>query len=84
MSNSGSVHDRLRQCFAAVFPDLTPDQAAGASPATVDAWDSVAHVTLLTVIEEEFGVEVPVDDMAQLASFAAIERFLETTTGAEA
>jgi acyl carrier protein len=72
------IRTRLQQCFAAVFPNVTPSQITAASPQTVDAWDSVAHVTLMTVIEEEFGVELPVDGMEKLASFADVERYLES------
>lgn len=63
---------RLAHCFAAVFPDLTPDEIAGARPDTVAGWDSVANVTLLAVFEEEFGITVAVDDLEHLDSFAAM------------
>ena len=62
---------RLAECFAAVFPDLTPAEIETARPDTVAAWDSVANVTLLAVIEEEFGVTVPPDDLERLDSFPA-------------
>ena len=68
------VRARLVRCFEAVFPGLTPAQIEGASPERVAAWDSVANVTLLTVIEEEFGMEVPIEDLDALGSF---ERLLE-------
>jgi len=72
---------RLVKCFAAVFPDLTPAEIERASPATVAAWDSLANVTLLTVVEEEFGVEIPVDDLETLASFDLLLDYLRTNVG---
>lgn len=72
---------RLVTCFAAVFPDLTPAEIERASPETVAAWDSLANVTLLTVIEEEFGVEIPVDDLETLASFDLLLDYLRTNVG---
>ena len=43
----------LTKCFAAVFPELTPEEILAATPATVKSWDSVATLNLLTVIEEK-------------------------------
>jgi acyl carrier protein len=40
-----------------------------ASNATVEAWDSVATVTLINVIEEEFGIELDLDRVAEFDSF---------------
>ena len=34
-------------------------------------WDSLSSVTLAAVIEEEFGVSIDPDELAQLNSFAA-------------
>ena len=36
------------------------------------AWDSVASITLLNVIEEEFGIELDLDRLAELDSFGRI------------
>jgi acyl carrier protein len=64
-----SSSERLVKCFGAVFPDLNEQQILAATPKTVGAWDSVATVTLMTVIEEEFGIQVDADDIEQLLSF---------------
>jgi acyl carrier protein len=66
------TRERLERCFSAVFPDLSPDEIRRASPATVGAWDSLANVTLVTVIEEEFGLQLPLDDPDWAASFELI------------
>ena len=68
---------RLIDAFAAVFPDLPPDEVERASPATVPGWDSLANVTLVSVIEEEFGVEIPPDDLETLRSFDHVLRYLQ-------
>jgi acyl carrier protein len=60
---------RLAECFCAVFPELSSEEALHASSATVPSWDSVAVVTLLTVIEEEFGISIEEDDPAKFDSF---------------
>ncbi|MGH9446150.1 MAG: acyl carrier protein [Terriglobia bacterium] len=63
---------RLVRCFAAVFPELSEDQIRKASPYAVSAWDSVATLNLLTVIQEEFGIEFSMEDIDRLSSFEEI------------
>jgi acyl carrier protein len=72
------VRTRLMSCFAAVFPDLPAGDIERATPFTVAAWDSVANVTLITVIEEEFGVQIPAEDLDALGSFELLLDYLRT------
>jgi acyl carrier protein len=68
---------RLADCFCAVFPELSSEEVLHASSATVQSWDSVAVVTLLTVIEEEFGLSIEEDDPAKFDSFQKILSYLQ-------
>ncbi len=74
MDNS---RERLTSCFSTVFPDLAPDEIPLASMASVGKWDSLATITLLTVIEEEFDLQIPPEDLEQLVSFDLILDYLE-------
>lgn len=67
---------RLTDCFLSVFPELGPDEIAHASPASVQSWDSVTTVTLLAVVEEEFGLSIEVDDLTKFDSFKGILKYL--------
>jgi len=67
---------RLARCFLEVFPELTQDEISQASPASVQSWDSVSTITLLTVIEEEFGVSVDAEDVVKFGSFKGILKYL--------
>ena len=49
------IHERVTRCFANVFPNLPPNEIARASTTSLAAWDSLAHVTLLSALAEEFG-----------------------------
>ncbi len=73
---------RLTSCFLAVFPELTSDQVASATSATVHSWDSVAGVTLLAVVEEEFGIPLEIDDLSRLSSFQGFLTCLEANVHA--
>ena len=66
------VAPRLASCFTLVFPAIAREQIRDATPATVQAWDSLAHLTLLTVIDEEFGISTDIEDAEHLASFEAL------------
>jgi acyl carrier protein len=70
-------HERLIGCFLAVFPQLNKADVSKASNTSVAGWDSVALVTLLATIEEEFGIQVDPEQMEQLNSFDAIFRHLQ-------
>ncbi len=69
--------DRLARCFLAVFPRLNGGNVLQASQTSVLGWDSVATVTLLATVEEEFGIEVSLEDMDQLSSFASILKYVQ-------
>jgi acyl carrier protein len=72
---------RLANCFMAVFPELSREEVTQASPTTVQSWDSVATVTLLAIIEEEFGINIEVEDPAKFSSFQHILTYLQETRG---
>lgn len=72
---NNSMHEdrqKLIRCFASVFPDLREADIQTATSSSVTAWDSVAMVTLIAVIEQEFGLQLPTEDLDELASFEKI------------
>lgn len=74
------VMTRLVNCFKAVFPDLSDAEITRASLTSVTDWDSVASVALITVVEEEFGLQFPAEEMENLTSFALILNQLQRET----
>jgi acyl carrier protein len=72
------VPDRLTRCFSSVFPELPPDQIRSASVENVPEWDSLAAVTLVAVLQEEFSVEIDFADLPELESFDAVLSYLGT------
>jgi acyl carrier protein len=60
---------RLAECFSTIFPDLAEQEIPTATVDTVRGWDSLKTVMLISVIEEEFEVEVPIEQMETLTSF---------------
>ena len=62
----------LIDCFEKVFPTLSRADIPNASHATLAAWDSVAHVTLLSLIGEAFSIDIDFEQFEEATSFAAI------------
>jgi acyl carrier protein len=63
------VKENLTKCFSTVFPELSPEEIVAASPNTVGAWDSLSAVTLMALIEEEFGIRLEPDGKLDNMSF---------------
>jgi acyl carrier protein len=72
-----NLEHRLVRCFSSVFPDLSEDQIRNASVDSVPAWHSLASVTLISVVQEEFGVQVGLTDLPNLVSFSAVQNYVQ-------
>jgi acyl carrier protein len=59
-----------------VFPTLNEEEIRNSTVAALFELDSFAGVTLVTLIDQEFGVDVDLADLLELGSFEAIEQFL--------
>ena len=51
---------------------VADDQVDRASLTETPAWDSLASVNLIALIEDEFALEIPIDDYEQMSSFENI------------
>jgi acyl carrier protein len=74
------IRSRLRECFATIFPDLPPNRIETATLETISEWDSIAMVTLISVVEEEFGLPIALESVANLNSFDSLCRYLTTAS----
>jgi acyl carrier protein len=70
---------RLIKCFETVFPDMPETEIPNASQNSVPAWDSIAAITLLNVIEDEFAITMDLELVGELDSFSKIYEYLKTT-----
>ena len=73
------VDARLLRCFRVVFPDLTEADLRAASQDSIEAWDSVATITLANVIEDEFHRPVDFERLDELTSFDRFREYLTET-----
>jgi acyl carrier protein len=74
------VAQRLTKCFSAVFPELSPEEIVRPTSKTIG--DSLTAVTLVAVIQEEFGIELepdcPLEDLSFEKVMARITKDLDS------
>ena len=70
------LRQRLIGCFHIVFPDVPESEIPSASQATLATWDSVATITMVNVVEDEFQIQLDLDQLADLDSFDRILEYL--------
>ena len=75
------VQTRVTQCFSNVFPNLAASDIPKVRQDSLEQWDSIAHITLLSAIAEEFGVELDDEALANLTSYASVVEYV-TARGA--
>ena len=68
---------RLIGCFAAVFPELSADEIRHVNSETTGHWDSLSMVTLVSLVQEEFDIEIRSDAVRDLNSFEAFRAYVE-------
>jgi acyl carrier protein len=66
----------LLTVFTSVFPDLPASQLSTLSVASHPGWDSLATVTLIAVLEDEFEISIQPSEMEQFISFELIADLL--------
>lgn len=71
-----NLENRLMRCFSSVFPDLNEEQIRTASVDSVAAWHSLAAVTLVALLQEEFGLQVSLAELPNLVSFSAVQNYV--------
>jgi acyl carrier protein len=70
---SQRVQSLLAEAIQVPGEMVTPDLSFGDLP----QWDSLGHMEVMLRLEEEFGVAIDADTIAQLISIPEICRFLE-------
>ena len=71
------------RCFSSVFPTLSEAEIRASDVVRLFDLDSLAGVTLVTLIDQEFGVNVDLPDLLELGSFEKISQFLRKRSASE-
>jgi len=68
--------DRLMRCFVSAFPSATRDEIRTVKFDAMPGWDSLRGVTLLAVLDEEFGLQIDLPELLELENFDSVKRYL--------
>ncbi len=79
VNEKNALNQNVRALLADVFqiqPDeVTPELAFGDLP----QWDSLGHMDVMMRLEEQFGVEINTDTIAELVSVPAICEYINAS-----
>jgi acyl carrier protein len=70
---STSIKERVLQVMATVFETEVAALNENSSTDTIEAWDSLKHLTLILSLEEEFGISIPDEEVGELVNYKLIE-----------
>ena len=64
--------------FVAGVMDVDPCLlSADTGYGTIEKWDSLMHMRLVMEIEEEYDVEIPIDEVAEIKTLKDFYRYIE-------
>jgi acyl carrier protein len=72
---------RLQDLFREFFGDDTLVLTDSTTAVDIPDWDSLQHVTLLYLVEDEFGVTFVGDEASTLADVGELKRLLRAKLG---
>ncbi|MBU0506322.1 MAG: acyl carrier protein [bacterium] len=76
MSKEIECHERLTKVFRENFDNPTLEIEDEHNADSIPGWDSLAHVTLIVSIEEEFGVSFSTAEIASLNCVGDIRKII--------
>jgi acyl carrier protein len=68
--------DELRTLIADILGIDASRIGPDSGPGTIDNWDSLAHLSIVTAVEERFGVRFSMTDVREISTFGALESAL--------
>ena len=69
--------DRLRKVFRSALGLADDADVDGLEYQGIDQWDSLAHMSLVAALEDEFDVMIDTDDVLTMSSFTKARELLE-------
>ncbi|MEQ8284610.1 acyl carrier protein [Thalassospira sp.] len=79
------MHDfenRLKQVMADILEVEVSDIVENSSPDTIESWDSLQQLNLVSALEAEFSIALVPDDIADMLSYALVRDIVQERLGA--
>lgn len=71
-----TLYSDLIEILSDLF-DLNPDEVdLNSSPDTVEAWDSIGHIRLISSIEEKYQISITPEDQVEMLNVDLVISFL--------
>lgn len=72
--------ERLQQIFRDTFDDETLTISPETTPDDIDGWDSLAHISIIAAVQDEFDIEFELSEFAEITSVASLLALIRTKT----
>ncbi|MEM6838128.1 MAG: acyl carrier protein [Cyanobacteria bacterium P01_C01_bin.120] len=76
--NREEIYEQLNTIFQDVFDDDDIAVEDSTSAKDVSGWDSMAHITLVLGVEQEFGIKFKTSEVAQLGNVGEFVDLIQT------
>jgi len=63
----------IQQIMADVFEKSSDQITIDSTQDNIDSWDSIKHLNLVVALEEEFEIDLPIEEIGNLISFKLID-----------
>ena len=67
--------EKLTNVFVETF-SIDAEKTKGLEYQSIEAWDSVGHMTLVAAIEDDFDIQLDTDDIIDMSSFEKAQEIL--------
>jgi acyl carrier protein len=71
------MRDKIKQIMSAIFDVPVDEITDSSSPDTIEKWDSLNHLNLVSSLEEEFDVRFSDEEITEMLNFQLIILILE-------
>ena len=72
---------KIKNIMASVFEVSVDDINDESSPDTIENWDSLRHMNLITVLEEEFNIRLNDEQITEMMNFSLIIYIVNESLG---
>ena len=71
------IEEKAKEVFADVMLVDFDDINSATSPATVPAWTSFNHLTLMSAVEESFAIQLSMEEMNSIPNFGTLVQTIQ-------
>lgn len=71
------IFERLNEVFRDVFDDDSITVTENTTASDIDGWDSLIHITLISAVEDEFGISFNMKDVVKMKNVGDMADIIE-------